>query len=300
MKKTRKMISAVVPSGMFPGIKLKGNEKYRKLYHYTSFDTFVKIWLTKKLKFGKTSDVNDIQEVINTYQVDNFAQAPVVLAYIDIRSSYKQISFTMDYDSYIKGCMSPMMWGLYGDKRKGVCIELDFEKISFPCHCFKDEVKYLPLLPKSTQLSKEITNIKEIRNFIKANKHSIFFIKQQSWKNENEFRVISDKDEFLDISNAISAVYLTSNNSLECRMTEALVGDNIPVMYLNYIGNKFSIPTVTNTRRHREQIEDAKNDPYNFFNNIEEQARQHYDSLKHDENAFLLKECYLIPNDTIK
>jgi hypothetical protein len=50
-------------NGEFPGRKLKGEEKYRKLYHYTSFNTFVKIWCTKKLKFGTLTDVNDILEM---------------------------------------------------------------------------------------------------------------------------------------------------------------------------------------------------------------------------------------------
>jgi hypothetical protein len=109
-------------NGEFPGRKLKGEEKYRKLYHYTSFNTFVKIWCTKKLKFGTLTDVNDILEMNFEILTESPQQIPLIFAYNEIRTSYKQISFTMDYDSYIKGCMSPLMWGIYGDKRKGVCI----------------------------------------------------------------------------------------------------------------------------------------------------------------------------------
>ena len=39
--------------GIFPGKKLKGKEKYQHLYHYTSFDTFVRIWCTQQLKSGR-------------------------------------------------------------------------------------------------------------------------------------------------------------------------------------------------------------------------------------------------------
>ena len=41
--------------GIFPGKKLKGKEKYQHLYHYTSFDTFVRIWCTQQLKLGSIS-----------------------------------------------------------------------------------------------------------------------------------------------------------------------------------------------------------------------------------------------------
>ena len=46
----------------YPGRKLEGKAKFEKLYHYTSFDTFVKIWLSQKLRYGKVQNVNDIQE----------------------------------------------------------------------------------------------------------------------------------------------------------------------------------------------------------------------------------------------
>ena len=33
---------------IYPGLPLSEEEKKEKLYHYTSFDTFVKIWLSKR------------------------------------------------------------------------------------------------------------------------------------------------------------------------------------------------------------------------------------------------------------
>lgn len=44
----------------YPGKPLAGMEKYKKFFHFTSFDTFVRIWLSKKLKFGSMLEVNDI------------------------------------------------------------------------------------------------------------------------------------------------------------------------------------------------------------------------------------------------
>ena len=35
------------------GEKLTGKNRFKKLYHYTSFDSFVRIWCTQSLKFGE-------------------------------------------------------------------------------------------------------------------------------------------------------------------------------------------------------------------------------------------------------
>ena len=122
--------------------KLTGDERYKKLYHYTSFDSFVKIWLNQNLRFSPLSAVNDIQEVDFKTAVINSDRLDLCNRLNKHRLSYKQISFTMDYDSALKGCMSPMMWGLYADKRKGVCIELEYDKIKFPTGTLKDVVTY--------------------------------------------------------------------------------------------------------------------------------------------------------------
>lgn len=276
-------------NGKFPGDKLKGDERFAKLYHYTSFDTFVKIWLTKQLKFGVISAVNDIQEIDKDISISLPSQAALICAYRDIRTSYKQISFTLDYDSYIKGSMSPMMWGLYADKRKGICIELNFNKLCFSTNTLKGLVIYKSVLNKSMEIPPSAKTISDIRKFIYKNAKDIFFTKQSSWNVENEYRVLSNDSDYLDISNAVSAVYLTSNDSLECHLTEKLINEDIPVKYLCYVGsdNK-AIPVVSNTRSSREQIEKAKTNPSNALVKISQQAQEKYDSLKDDENASLL------------
>lgn len=48
--------------GHYPGTKLIGKDRYKRLYHFTSFDTFVRIWLSGELLFGDVQKVNDLQE----------------------------------------------------------------------------------------------------------------------------------------------------------------------------------------------------------------------------------------------
>lgn len=274
-------------NGKFPGTKLKGKERYSKLYHYTSFESFVKIWLSKQLKFCSVKDVNDVIESALRTQAANFSQAALMKAYLDIRPQFKQISLTMDYDSYMKGCMSPCMWGYYADKKKGVCIELNYDKLNFPKDVLKGAVVYKELTKDATIIPTEVKTINQLISFIRHNSKEEFFTKHNSWKGENEYRIISRDNDFLDIGNAIEAVHLTSYDSEECLFVEKLVDGAVPVRYLHYISsNGYILPVMTNTSHIRKQFEDAKNNPDNVLLKIQKQVDDFYQ--KH-------KDCYDLP-----
>lgn len=290
----------VTNHGVFPGEKLKGAERYRRLYHFTSFDTFVKIWLTKKLRFSPTKNVNDILEVRTSVSLHNHQQQPLIYAYLDCKAKFKQISLTMDYDSYMYGCMAPMMWGYYADKRKGVCIQLDYEKLALSKPLLYGPVRYVKYLPHTVYLDRNIKSIRDINRFIHRNKKTLFFTKDKSWAGENEFRILSDTRDFLDIADAISCVYLTEYDSTECLLVEKLVDNAVPVKCIRYTGRKgnLAIPVLVDTKRIRSQFEEAKSNPQNALNQMAEQAKEHYLTLKHDEKASLIKEFYIFPEET--
>lgn len=273
--KNNKMITTTV-CGKFPGTQLKGKEQYTKLYHYTSFETFVKIWLSKKLKFGTVENVNDINEVQQSLttpcalnrSIEEIKQACRRINKIrEELGLYKQISLAKDYDSYLKGCMSPMMWGHYGNKRKGVCIELDFSKLNFTQNMIWGNVRYTNELKAAIDIPYNLNNEKDIRSFVMKNKKEIFFTKSTDWKGENEFRIISKNCEYLDISNAISAIYVTDCHDEVCKFVEELVKDSIEVKLFCYIQScSRKVPIVTNAKARREQEEAAKNNPNNILN----------------------------------
>lgn len=216
-------------NGEFPGRRLKGAKRYEKLYHYTSFESFVRIWLNKTLRFSPVTEVNDIQEKIIEASINNLNQVEIAKRLIEIRKSYKQVSFTMDYDTYLKGCMSPMMWGLYAGKTRGVCIELDYNKIQFPHSCLKGIVSYKSILRKYHCISPELKSEDALIKFIRTNRKELFFTKHKCWAGENEYRVLSNECDYLNIENAISAVYLAYENSSELEMVCKLVGNAVPV-----------------------------------------------------------------------
>ena len=98
---------------IFPGRPIPKDLPIKNLYHYTSFESFVKIWHNKTLKFSIVTNLNDILE--RNYSVLGYKVSEIKLldSYLERRKAYKQISLCMDFNSYTKGCMSPMMWGQY-------------------------------------------------------------------------------------------------------------------------------------------------------------------------------------------
>lgn len=259
--------------------------QYTKLYHYTSFDTFVRIWLSQQLKFGSVLGVNDLEEGRCDVQNFRIEQFPLILAYEDLRRSYKQISLMMDDDSQA-GCMSPLMWGHYGDKSKGVCIEFNAEKLHIPDTCFAGKVMYQEHIEKKRDFDSSIQTIAQVREYIKQNKDDIFFTKLKCWEAENEYRIISNQDDFLNIKGAISTVYLTSCESMECIFAEELVSSaGVKVKFIhphsNDRNNEFRL-IASDIHPLREQYKTLKASSYVA------KCRGFYEKHKDDENFPLI------------
>ena len=292
MSKTSFEYINTIDNSHYPGHKLKGKEKYQKLYHFTSFDVFTRIWVSQELKYGIITNVNDIQESLKYFSVHNLTQLPVMYAFKDILSSYRQISFTMDNNSYLKGFMNTMMWGYYGDKSNGVCIEFDYDKIRFPKDAVTGVVKYTDFPPQYTELP-DMETIKQVKQFVSKNLKKLFFYKQTGWKGENEFRVIYKGEDYLNIEGAITGVYLTSCMSKECQLVEKLINNEVPVKYLDFrqVSNVY-LPCAYDTKTSREELINAQEDPNNALELFNKQAWKYYEERKHNDNASLIIKKY--------
>lgn len=270
---------------MSPREELQG----RKLYHYTSFESFVKIWLSEKILLSSIERVNDFLEYKHTIEVNNPCCLPLAEAFDEVRKSFRQISFTLD-DNQTEGFKNPMMWGQYANKGQGVCIEFDFcrllSKFKDNADVFDGFVCYKDKIPKLPPINGQKTR-NDIRNYILSNKESIMFTKFTAWNAENEYRIVCDKIAEIKIDNTISAVYLTSCMSDECQFVEKLLEtSNIPVWSLYITTNMlFSQLEVVNPKDRREKIEKS--------NQLLTQAKDYYQNHKNDSNACLIM-------DTIK
>ena len=223
------------------------------IYHYTTFDTFVKIWLSEELLLCEYKNMNDLYERQKFCEMEilpgkgislkTIAQIgdPMELIFSQI-SKFRQISFCRDYDDGIKGCKSSMMWGQYAKNERGVCIEFDKEKLLLEEDYFSDVVKYDDKIPciniESSEFVGDIDEIrKNIRKIIVDNIDTVFFCKHTHWEHENEFRIVSDTKKVIPIKDSITCLYVQKPDSKETKLLKKLIGDNIPIRYINLESN---------------------------------------------------------------
>lgn len=256
----------------------------RKLYHYTSFESFVKIWLSQKILLGSIENVNDFMEYKHTVEVNNPCCLPLTEAFNDVRMSFRQLSFTLD-DDRMEGFKNPMMWGQYANKGRGVCMEFDFNKLFLnykdKSDVFDGFVCYKDKLPKLPPINGIITR-NDIRRYILRNKEPIMFTKFTVWDAENEYRIVSDNISEIEIDNTISAVYLTSCLSDECVFVEKLLENtNVPVWTLCVTTDMFfSQIQIVDPQKRRNKIKESCD--------INSQAKDYYQRHKNDCNASLI------------
>ena len=195
-----------------------------KLYHFTSFNTFIKIWHSKKLLFQPFYNVNDRLERSKFVKIPDFSnESKSQLNKLDNQlASYRQISLLSDYSESIKGFMSSVMWGHYGDKGNGVCIELDSDKLNLLDPTIKKHKVNYSIEINAPTLEKE----DDIQIFIDTHIDYFFFQKTKEWDGENEYRLVSRIQTELDISNAISAVYMFEYKRPETQTVLQLVGED--------------------------------------------------------------------------
>ena len=209
-----------------------------KLYHFTSLESFTKIWVTKQLLFSESRNLNDCfekQRYIDSSSPDGamlYLYNPKALEkYYKVLAKYKQISFALDSEKE-DGFKSPMMWGHYAHNENGVCIELDSEKLPSLKKAFMGKVIYdynVPSIPFDERI---LLGESDIHSFIQEYQEKIFFIKHKHWEHENEYRIISNEMGSLSIADAITRIYVYNKSSVNTKVVRKLVNDEVDVLYL--------------------------------------------------------------------
>lgn len=230
-----------------------------KLYHYTSFDSFVRIWFTKTLLFSPPGNVNDILERTRGVKTDYIWQYERLQVFSNLLESYKQISLTRDYSDKVKGFMSPMMWGQYGNKGQGVCIELDRDRIECPDGVWAGPITYTDEL-QYIRLPENASSEEDMAGYVQDSIDEILFKKHTSWEKENEYRYISRSQEKLRIKNAISAIYVQNGQSVESSILHEIVNNQVPVLVMKYEEIKGVLsPKLYSWEGYHRMFEDAVN-----------------------------------------
>lgn len=197
-------------------------EKTEKLYHFTSFDTALKIIESNHLRYGRLNNMNDIHENdkivlvdANNHPTDKFPSDVLDELYDEIYK-YRQISLTADDKEGDKdGFDLHQMWGLYADKGEGVCLIFDKKELEkgFGSAALHDRVSYDKTVD-SYYISLSNTADK-VSVEIREHANEIFFHKRREWEHEQEYRLlrrcpIATREEYLFLGHALKFVILSS------------------------------------------------------------------------------------------
>lgn len=182
-----------------------------KLYHYTSFESAVKIIETKSLKFGSLQRMNDINERYKHKYVSN-KEKDFYVTIKDLEkelSNIKQISLSQNTKKRC-GFDIPAMWGHYAERGEGVCFVFDKQKILEEAK--KNKCKSSRVLYQETCNDIFYEDKYTVKEFFIKYLKSLFFTKTKDWSYEQEYRILNMKntnDElFLDVKDALLAIII--------------------------------------------------------------------------------------------
>jgi len=232
-----------------------------KLYHYTTFANFCSIWTQQKLKFSEWTNCNDVYERDKVYNltqqsreyngtkfsVEVFGQFKKNV--FEEVEQYKQVSFCLDYKD-MKGYASPMMWGHYARdyQRGGVCIELDSMKVksgSPNAKIYKGKVSYKINLTATDIGGVNQEKADAAQTFVVKNRKQLFFQKHPHWKSENEYRYLSKDCDYIDVSEAITMVYVLNGDEVTLESVKRIVMDTHKVSFLQVGGKSLGLKPMT-------------------------------------------------------
>ena len=224
------------------------------LFHYTSFDNFMKIIQSMSLRSSPLFRMNDLNEAnLDFIQWDNFLMTLDAERYVKNECSVICFSKNYSHGTYCQeGSNHPALWAHYADNSNGVCIVLDrdslleinrelllsifyrFESVKYDFNC-------APNIP----IIKEGLNISE---FTHKYYKELFFKKHTDWSYEGEERFFVEKSEvYLDIKGAIKYIVLggkVSKENLKWLLTEMITPGNNLYHYFKFHSYAKVIPDI--------------------------------------------------------
>ena len=195
----------------------------KRFFKYMSFNTYIEMLKSKKIRLNSIMSMNDSSE---TFYLGDF----LCKAYEDERRKvlhpkgrYFQDSGlrkkkVVEYKNNLIGCFSDkrddaLMWRLYGDGGKGVCLEFQIEN---------DSLKPVLYLDENNQKAKQLTEVaSKLKNegitlYYKDLSNYHFYTKSRHFRDEGEWRIVKEaKDEELGVANYDGLVCLYKDYEFE-------------------------------------------------------------------------------------
>lgn len=222
------------------------------LFHFTKFESFLKILEDMTLLPSSFGNLNDMNEgnVNNMNMNNNFLVMYNAEKYIKDRC--RILSFSQNYDIGgfgQEGTNHPAMWAHYAENSNGVCIVLDKdafvkknkEVLGKHFYKFEDIVYDIFNTPNDEVINYKANTPEE---FIMNNWKALFFMKHKDWENEDEHRLfIMDYNGKLSIDGCIKYIVLGRKVFLDAsriKLIMNMVVDPKFICYHKFIPHSFA------------------------------------------------------------
>lgn len=222
----------------------------KHVFHFTKFESALRIIATQSLKFGRFENMNDIAEV----KRDVYGMIPADTISNEL-AKYQSISLTLDKSPSHRGFYIDPLWGHYAQGGNGVCLVFDIDKLSqrvveqFGKKATIAKIRYSS--KHSNAVFAKGDSQRTVDKHIRKNLKRIFFTKSQDWKYEQELRILIKEDgkneQYLYLDDALIATILCLpkvydyKESPEFKILKSMLA-NIPILnYTTSIGNKLLI-----------------------------------------------------------
>ena len=187
------------------------------LFHYTKFESFLKILDGMTLRSSPLCKMNDLNEADLSELDWNSDFLMMCNAQDYVRTKCSVISFSQNYEvDFVcrEGSNHSALWAHYADDSEGVCIVLDRDSLLEVNkdrleHIFYklEDVEYTWNHGPSLKVSKE--KYSSVSEFVQKNYRELFFKKDIDWTNEGEARLfLESPQEYLNIRGAIKHIVL--------------------------------------------------------------------------------------------
>lgn len=223
------------------------------LFHFTKFESFLKILEDMTLLPSSFGNLNDMNEgnVNNMNMNNNFLVMYNAEKYIKDRC--RILSFSQNYDIGgfgQEGTNHPAMWAHYAENSNGVCIVLDKdafvkknkEVLGKHFYKFEDIVYDIFNTPNDEVINYKANTPEE---FIMNNWKALFFMKHKDWENEDEHRLfIMDYNGKLSIDGCIKYIVLGRKVFLDAsriKLIMDMVVDPKFICYHKFIPHSFAM-----------------------------------------------------------
>jgi hypothetical protein len=129
-----------------------------------------------------------------------------------------------------------------------VCIEIDSLKIksSSPnAKIYKGKVSYKINLTATEIGGVNQEKVDAAKTFVVKNRKQLFFQKHPHWKSENEYRYLSKDCDYIDVSDAITMVYVLNGDEVTLESVKRIVMDTHKVSFLQVGGKSLGLKPMT-------------------------------------------------------